>query len=175
MQTKDFKERVYHLLNERGLVKLNILSFMEMIDKEGVAKVMKGLGVWKTTGKGANRSVYSDPYIWVLLAMELNPLLYAKVVIWITDTLIFDRIEAGSEYRPMNAAINMVIENPDYSKFAKEINKSVFGEHKTGIRQLASSAQLKKIADVEKFVKNGIECGMIKNEDQILHVIKKYN
>ncbi len=175
MQTKDFKERLYHLLHERDLVKLNISTFMEMVEKEGITKVLKGLGVWKTTGKGSNRSVYADPYIWVMLAMELNPMIYAKVVVWITDTLIFDRIEAGGEYMPMNAAIKTIIQNPDYPKFAKLINEKIFGEHKTGMRQLASSAQLRKIADIEKFVKNGIECGMIKTEQQIIHVIKNYN
>jgi len=80
-QQKDFKERIYHLLSERGVIKTSILAFMEMVEKEGITKVLKGLGVWKTTGKGSTKAVYTDPYIWVLLAMEMNPLIYAKVVI----------------------------------------------------------------------------------------------
>ena len=75
MSGKDFQERCYHLLKERDLIKAGISAFMEMIDNEGVVKVLKGLGVWKTSGRGENKSVYSDPYIWVLLAMELNPLM----------------------------------------------------------------------------------------------------
>lgn len=174
MQTNDFKERVYYLLLERGIIKLQISTFMEMVDREGIAKVLKGLNVWKTTGKASTKAVYCDPYIWVMLAMEMNPLIYAKVVTFITDTLIFDRIEAGNEFKPMNESIKKILPNPDYAKFAKAINMNVFGRHETGMRQLASSAQLKKVSEIEKFVKNGIECGMIKNEVQILHVIKSY-
>ena len=52
---------------------------MEMVKNEGIAKVLKGLGVWKTTGARATKTVYCDPYIWVLLAMELNPKIYAEI------------------------------------------------------------------------------------------------
>lgn len=168
------KERIYHLLNERGLIKTEITAFMEMVEREGIVKCLKGLKVWKATGRGENKSVYADPYIWVLLAMELNPLLYAKVVIWITDTLIFDRIEAGSEYMPMNAAIKTIVTNPDYAKYARAINERVFGKHITGARQLASSEQLKKIAAIERFVINAIEMGLIKSDQDLLNVIKNY-
>jgi hypothetical protein len=174
MQSKDFKERVYHLLNEMDFIKVGIPTFMEMVENNGITKVLKGLGVWKTTGKGNTKAVYCDPYIWVMLAMEMNPMIYAKVIIWITDTLIFDRIEAGTEFKPMNSSIKTIIQSPDYAKYAKLINMNVFGRHETGMRQLASSTELKKIAEIEKFVKNGIDCGMIKNDVQIEYVIKTF-
>lgn len=168
MQTTDFKERVYHILNERGIIKTSILVFMDMIDKEGITKVMKGLGLYKTTGRGSNKSVMSDPYIWVLIAMEMNPMLYAKVIIWVTDSLIFDRIEAGSEYLPMNSKIKEIIKNPDYPKFARLINQKVFGHHQSGMRNLASSKELRKIADIEKTVITAIDNSWIKTEEDLL-------
>lgn len=170
----DTKERIYYLLTERGLVKAEISVFMNMVEREGIVKSLKGLGVWKTTGKGVNKSVYCDPYIWVLLAMELNPMLYAKVVIWITDTLIFDRIEAGSEYMPMNAAIKEVVKSPDYPKYAKEINIRVFDQHITGMRNLASAKDLRLIADIEKFIIKAIESNFIKTDGEITCAIKNY-
>ncbi|GET45202.1 hypothetical protein [Capnocytophaga felis] len=33
VKTKPFQERVYHLLNERGVIKMNIISFMQFIEK----------------------------------------------------------------------------------------------------------------------------------------------
>jgi hypothetical protein len=168
------KERIYHLLFERNLIKTDISAFTNMVEKEGIVKCLKGLGVWQTTGRASNKSVYADPYIWVLLAMELNPLLYAKVVIWITDTLIFDRIEAGTEYKPMNEAIKSIILNPDYSCFAKAINVKVFGTHQTGIRQLASAKQLKVITDIEKYIIHAIKRGHIKTSTDILAEINQY-
>lgn len=175
MKSNEFLERVYHVLNETGMIKLSIDSFMGMIEKEGVVATLKGLNVWKTTGRGDNKAVYADPYIWTLLAMELNPLLYAKVIVWVTDTLIFDRIEAGSEYKPMNTAIRSIVSNPDYSVYAKAINNNVFGRHETGMRNMASSKELKKIAEIEKFVTQAIGMGIVKNSADILQVIVRFN
>lgn len=168
------KERIYYLLLERGIIKTGFPEFTEMVEKEALIKVLKGLQVWKTTGRGESKSVYCDPYIWVLLAMELNPMLYAKVVVWITDTLVFDRIEAGTEYRPMNEAIKTVVSTPDYVKYAKLINISVFGKHETGMRNLASAKELKKISDLEKFIIQTIKMGFIKTEAQILTAIANF-
>ena len=116
----------------------------------------------------------ANPYIWMLLAMELNPMIYAKVVIWLTDTLIFDRIEAGTEYLPMNTAIKNILGTPDYSKFAKAINAKVFGQHITGMRNLASAKELRKIADIEKFIIHAINMNWIKTEEDILKTINNY-
>lgn len=168
------KERLFYLLKERGLVKAEIVAFMDMVEKEGITKCLKGLGVYKTTGRGENKQVMADPYIWMLLAMELNPMLYAKVVIWLTDSLIFDRIEAGTEYLPMNASIKKIIKEPSYPLYAKTINEKVFGMHQTGMRNIASAKELRKIADIEKFVTQSIEMGFLRNEADIINAIKSY-
>jgi hypothetical protein len=117
----------------------------------------------------------ANPYIWVLLAMELNPMIYAKVIIWLTDSLIFDRIEAGTEFKPMNQAIKNIVKNPDYPKYSIEINKKVFGTHITGMRNLATSSELKKITKIEQFITSAIEMEMIKTDEQIIKTIQSFN
>lgn len=174
MQNTQFRERCYYLLKERSQIKVDLPTFMEMVENEGFVKVLKGLGLWSTTGRGSDKAVYCEPFIWMLLAMEFNPMIYAKVIIWLTDSLILDRIEAGTEYLPMNTAIKSVIKNPDYSKFAKAINIKVFGHHQSGMRNLASARELRKIADIEKFVINAIESGWIKDESAILKAINSH-
>lgn len=173
-QTSDFRERLFYVLENQGVIKTSILVFIEMLNKEGFTKTMKGLGVWKATGTRGNNQVMCDPYIWVLLALELNPMIYAKVIIWLTDSLIFNRIEAGTEYLPMNAAIKSVMPNPDYSKYARAINERVFGIHQSGMRNLASAKELRKIADIEKFIINAIEQKWINTETQIIAAIVNY-
>lgn len=173
MQTEITKERLYHLLKERNLIKTDIMGFMEMVKKEGLTKVLKGLGLYKTTGRGENKTVMSDPYVWVLLAMEMNPMLYAKVIIWLTDTLIFDRIEAGSEYIPMNSKIKEIISSPDYPKYAKLINRRVFGHHQSGMRNLASAKELKQIADIEKTIITAIDNKWIREEEQLIKFLNQ--
>ena len=173
MQTKEFKERVFYILESKGFIKTNILVFMDMIEKEGIAKVLKGLGVYKTTGARQTKQTYCDPYIWILLALELNPMIYANVVIWLTDTLVFDRIEAGSEYMPMNSKIKEIIPNPNYQTYAKLINKKVFGKHVAGMRNLASANELRQIADVEKQIITAIDMKWIKNEKGLIEFLNK--
>lgn len=175
MQTQDFKERTYYLLENQGIITTGFNAFIERINEMGIAKVLKSLGVYKTTGARHTKEVMCNPYIWVLLAMELNPMIYAKVVIWLTDSLIFDRIEAGTEYKPMNDSIKKIIPNPEYFKYAIAINERVFGKHFAGMRNLASANDLKKITKIEQFITQGIDLGMIKNEAQILYTIKTLN
>jgi hypothetical protein len=170
----DTKERVYHLLKERDLIKTEISAFTKQIENQGLVTVMKGLKIWKTTGRGENRNVVCDPYVWTLLAMELNPMLYAKVIIWLTDSLIFDRMDAGNKFLPMNGAICRLLEKPDYPKYAREINVRVFGEHITGMRNLASAKELRLISDIENTVTKAIEHGWVKTEEDILKLIRTY-
>lgn len=174
MQSDNFCKKCFGVLLELGLIKVDITTFMEMVEKEGIAKILKGLDVYKTTGRGENKSTYANPYIWMTLALELNYILYGKVIVWITDTLIFDRVEAGSEYRPMNEAIKSIVKAPDYVKYAKQINLSVFGRHETGMRNIASAKELKKISDIEKFVVQGIKLELIKTEQQVLSTILNF-
>lgn len=174
MQTSEFKERVFYILKNKGVIKTDLMGFMKMIEKEGVAKVLKGLGVYKTTGARESKKVMADPYIWVLLAMELNQMIYAKVIVWLTDSLIFNRIEVGSEYLPMNTAIKSIVYLPNYGTYATAINERVFGIHKTGMRNLASAKELRKISDIEKFITNAIEQNWLKSEHEIILAIKNY-
>lgn len=175
MQSKKMIERLFYILKEKDFIKVEISSFIEMCEKEGITKVLKGLGVWKTTGKGNTRVVMCDPYIWISIALELNPIIYAKVIGFITDSLIFDRIEAGSEFKPMNTAIKSILPNPEYPKYAIAINKKVFGTHLSGMRNLATAQELKKITKIEQFITNAIDMGMIRTENQIFKTIENMN
>lgn len=174
LQYTPIQERLFYLLKESGRIKTALPAFIEMVKNEGVVKSLKGLGVWKTTGKGSDKAVFCDPYVWMLLAMELNPMIYAKVVFWLTDSLVMDRVEAGSEYLPMNASIKRLLKTPDYTKYAKAINIRVFGTHQSGMRNLASAKELRKITDIERFIINAIDNGWLTDERSILKAIANY-
>ncbi|MFM2204519.1 MAG: hypothetical protein RLZZ605_1483 [Bacteroidota bacterium] len=172
--TDELAKKCYGVLLEANLIKCDMLKFMEMVKESGLVTVLKGLGVYKVTGRGENKQVMAHPYIWLSIAIELNYILYGKVIKWVSDSLIFDRVEAGSEYLPMNAAIKSVVEKPNYSNYAMAINEKVFGIHQTGMRNLASAKELRKIADIEKFITNAIEQKWISTETQIIAAIVNY-
>jgi hypothetical protein len=174
LQYQPTQHKVYYVLEERNLIKTGVPAFTELVESQGIINVLKNLGVWKTTGRGENRNVMCDKYIWTVIAMELNPLLSARVLIWLTDTLIFDRMDAGSKFLPMNSAISRNIESPNYPKYAREINLKVFGEHLTGMRNLASAKELRLISDIENTVTKALEHKWVKTEEEILNLIKTY-
>lgn len=175
MQSSKMVERLYYLLKDKDIIKVDLSIFMDMCKNEGITKVLKGLQVWKTTGKASTKTVMCDPYIWVAIALELNPMIYAKVISFVTDSLIFDRIEAGDEFRPMNNAIKKIVPNPDYKKYSIAINERVFGKHLTGMRNLATVSELKKITKIEQFINQGISIGMIKDEKQVMYAIANFS
>lgn len=164
-------ERIYYLLKEQGLVNVSIDTFTEMVEKDGLIKVLKKAGVYKTTGRGENKTVMCNPYIWVLVAMELNPQLYAKVVTWLTDKLILNRIEAGNMCKALNSALYKT-KNTDFSKIAIELNKKVFGKHEAGIRNTRSKEELEKLYRLEDRLAFAIERGYIKSTEEIIKAIR---
>lgn len=175
MLTDELAKKCYGVLLECDFIKCDMSKFMEMVNTNGLITVLKGLDVYKTTGRGTNKQVMAHPYIWMSIAIELNYVLYGKVIKWLTDSLIFDRVEAGNEYKPMNIAIKKIVgSGVDYSKYARLINTRVFGLHQTGMRNMASAKDLRKIADIEKFIINATEQGWLKNENDIYNAIINY-
>lgn len=164
-------ERIYYLLKEQGFVNVSIDTFTEMVEKDGMIKVLKKAGVYKTTGRGENKTVMCNPYIWVLVAMELNPQLYAKVVTWLTDKLILNRIEAGNMCKALNSALYK-IKNTDFSKIAIELNKKVFGKHEAGIRNTRGKEELEKLYRLEDRLAFAIDRGYIKSTEEIIKAIR---
>lgn len=166
-------ERIYYLLNEQKLLKdkTTVSEFYDEAKKKGITKLLKELGVYKTTGRGADKRVMCNPYIWVLVAMELNPMLYAKVVMWLTDRLILNRIEAGNFYKTLSAALYK-LPSPDYKTVATELNLKIFGKHEPKIRNKGSQKQLSQLSHLEDNIAYCIENGFYKTNEEVISAIK---
>jgi hypothetical protein len=174
MLTDELAKKCYGVLLECNLVTSDMTDFMKMVKENTLITVLKNLGVYKTTGRAENKQVMAHPYIWMSIAIELNYILYGKVIKWLTDTLVFDRIEAGNEFMPMNSAIASIVPQPEYYKYAVAINTKVFGQHQAGMRNLASAKELRKISDIEKFITQSIEMGFLKNENDVMLAINTF-
>jgi hypothetical protein len=74
----------------------------------------------------------------------------------------------------MNGAISRLLLKPDYPSYAREINMRVFGEHITGMRNLASAKELRLISEIENTVTKAIEHEWVKTEEDILKLIRTY-
>jgi hypothetical protein len=164
------RERIFYILEEQGIMFTSFPVFIEECEREGIIRVLKRLNVYKASGSRTNRTTSCNPYIWTLIAMELNPMLYAKVMKWLTDSLILNRIEAGDFYRDFSRAIRPL--GPDYVKIAKALNYVVFNRHEAGIRNIATKEQLNDLIDLEKKMAFAIDMGYIKTQSQLINSLR---
>ena len=171
LASKKNGERIYYLLKEQNIVNTDFSVFMKDIETNGIIKVLKSLGVYKTTGRAESKQTMCNPYIWVLVAMELNPQLYAKVVMWLTDKLIFNRIEACDLNNTLRRSLSS-FDNPDYAGVNTALNIKIFGYHETGMRNNASEKELHDLYRLEDNIAYCIDNGFYKSNEDVINAIK---
>lgn len=185
LKTNSNVERIYYVIREQIFCDKtektrfyenypDYSSFKKVVDKVGLPKVLKQLHLYRMTGRGENREVMCNPYIWVLVAMEMNPILYAKVVGWITDGLILRRIEASTLNKKLADAIKNNFTNPEYWKINVALNERVYGEHMRGIRNTSKEQGLVSLNGLQEVMAYLINNGIIHNQEQLLQKIKEY-
>lgn len=165
---------IFYLLEKQGIITVDIDTFIDQIKRQGFAKYMKTIGAYKTTGARENKSVWVNPYIFVMIAMELNPLFKADVIGWLTDQLIISRIEAGNFCKALNIAVSKFnIDGFQYAKLASKLNTIVFGRHEQGIRNTGTREQLKALTAIEEKMAFAIDMGYIKTFDDLINDLDK--
>lgn len=163
---KDSFEYLHEILK---LQSIDTSIFLDVFRARGLKQALKEVGQYKVTGRGENKAIFCNLYIFIAVAQWLNPHFRAVVTIWATDTLILNRIEVGHDYSLLCKAISEHIvpkisdntKNFIYSNFAKLINKKVFGEHADNLRQIASKEQLQKLNKAQTKLSALIEVGYI--------------
>lgn len=175
------QEYIIELLDLQGcFINVKKLTFMDQVKNQGLVKSLKSIGQYKTGGRGENKAVYCNPYIFVAVAQWLNPKFRAKVTMWVTDQLILNRIEAGANYNTLCDSIKEKIlpQSSDNSKkfifsnFAKLINNHVFGKHDSDLRHIASKEQLTKLRDTEIELTTLINVGFISSYQEAKEYLK---
>jgi hypothetical protein len=167
-------ERIYYVLKEQNIINVRFDTFIEDVNNEGISKVLKKYGVYKTTGARHTKTTWVHDSVWVLVALELSPIFYAKTVIWLRDDLIKNRIEAGNFCKALNSSIQKF--KPDgnnYITLAKALNHIVFNKHEAGIRNTGTKEQLKELANIEEKMAFAIDMGYIISFDMLLQELRK--
>lgn len=169
METDSFKERCFYVLRDEDKLppelKARFTVFKDYIDSKSINSFLRDIGVWKLTGKGSERKTWCHPLIWIILALEMNPEIFAKVVRWIKDGLISARLECGINYLELTQNIKehiLPLENNNpicYRLIAGYCNYKVFGKNEVGIRNYANKDDLAKLNKLEMLVSSFIESG----------------
>lgn len=187
LKTNSNIERIYYIIREQIINEIDktektrfyetypdYTSFKEVVDKVGLPKVLKQLHLYRMVGRGENREVMCNPYIWVLVAMEMNPILYAKVVGWVTDGLILRRIEASTLNRKLADAIKNKFQDPDYCRINIALNERVYGKHMRGIRNISKEQGLISLNGLQEVMAYLINNNIIHNQNELIQKIYEY-
>lgn len=176
-------ERCFYIIENQDLTtKPDFLGFMKDVEEQGLVKVLKSLYLYETRGRWNEKAAWCNPYIWVMIALEMNPEIYGKVIVWLTDTLILNRIAAGVMYRPLTDQIKtklldtVPLEKSKYiyADAAVCINHRIFGRHENGIRNFATAEELSKLSNIELVLTNLIKYGTITTFEQFKTIVKSY-
>lgn len=165
-------DRVYFILKETNIINIDYSIFIEEVKQSSLVKVLKKYNAYITAGARENKRVMCNPYIFALIAMEMNPLLYAKVIIWLTDNLITNRIEAGDKYNELCRAASK-FKDVDYAKIGRALNYVIFNQHEKMLRNTATQEELKEIDETQKSLAFAINMGYIKTFDSLMVEMRK--
>lgn len=174
-------EYIIELLDLQGIfINVQKHTFIEQAKNQGLIKALKDIGQYKVTGRGDNKAIFCNHYIFIAVAQWLSPRFRAIVTMWATDTLILNRIEAGQDYTQLCSVISGYIvpkisDNAKkfiYSNFAKLINKKVFGTHSDNLRQIASKEQLQELNKIQTKLSALIEVGYISSYQEAKQYLK---
>jgi len=165
-------ERIFYILEKQNIITLDLSKFIELVDSKGIATTMKAYGAYRTTGARHTKTTWVNPYVWILIALELSPEFYATAITWITDKLILNRIEAGNFYVDLSRAISK-FDNVDYIGIAKALNYIIFDRHEPGIRNSATTEQLKELKEVESRLAFAIDMRYIDSQPKLLNEMRR--
>lgn len=168
---KGFQEKMSALIKELNVN--NICTVGNPTVQNGVLEInklidLKKYGMAYRKGKGAGQKWFVNPYFFVVVALEMDPQIYAKVILWLTDGFIDNRNMAGDAYVDMSRSVYSIVNDkdnfPEYIKsVAKAVNYIVFGRHEEGIRNYADKNQLMEIIKIENTISGVINGGFIRD------------
>ncbi len=152
-----------------------VKDFMEALAEEVNLDTPEMLYVKSRASRGKNAGTWVHPYLFIKLAMWINPVFEVQVVKFVYDQLIELRHKAGDNYRSLGASA-AIYPNVNYPFLAKALNYNVFNKHFRDIRQTATPDQLDEMQKLEEQLAFAIDMGYIKTFDQLINDLRRqYN
>jgi hypothetical protein len=122
--------------------------------------------------KGENAGTWMHPYLFIDLAMWLNPDFKLKVVKMVYDGLIKNRHEAGDNYKVLSSS-GVKLKGYNFSEVGYALQWIVFNKTAKNSRQTATQDQLKELAEIETNLAFAIDMGYISSYDQLIKAMRK--
>ena len=178
--------------------KSEFLSATDLVKAGNIWRVMNGLELFKLTGwlakkstkefieqieaeygsaitRATNKKYYTwlHPFLFIDLALAINPKLKVEVYKWLYDELLKRRNSSGDSYKRMSGALYINTSNKNY--FTKDIQTYCrLIRQSCGVEDWQSASE-KQLAKRDKIHENvALLCDVLKNNDDAVRIgIKK--
>lgn len=179
MSTNSFQEKMNALVRRLNFGKnCNAVNLALQKQDLNISKItdLKKYHMAYRKGSGPGQKWFIDPYFFVMIALELDPDIYATVVIWLTDGLIKNRNLAGDAYIKTCKSVSSLIKDKSelsdrIKRVAKAINFIIFNKHEDGIRNQATENQLNEISELEIAISSIIDGGFITSYEELINYL----
>ena len=125
--------------------------------------------------RGVNSGTWVHPYLFVKLAMWINPKFELQVIKFVYDELIKQRNDAGDNYISLSTS-GMKLKGYNFREVATAMQWIVFNKVGKNLRQSATQEELKEMSELEKQLAYLIDNDYITSYNQLLSDMRKmYN
>lgn len=184
-RTKDGMFNATMLIHQWNLVESNpkrnlgrfwestkVQDFIDALMEEEGLHIAKEVYVKSKASRGVNAGTWVHPYLFIKLAMWINPRFEVKVVKFVYDKLIQFRHDAGDNYRSLSAS-GVQLDNYNFSKVAVALQWIVFGKKGKNLRQTATQEQLMELSSLQMKLSFAIDMGYIQSFDGLRDELRK--
>ncbi len=147
-------------------------EFLEVLNDDEALHGVDSPHVKSKASRGINAGTWVHPYLFIKIAMWLNPKFELQVIKFVYDQLINYRHKAGDNYRSL-ASSATIYPDVNFPKLAKALNWNVFNKHEKGIRQVATTEQLNELHKLEEQLTFAIDMGYIATFEQLINDLRK--
>lgn len=174
-------DRVYSILRRQKLINVSLTDFARSINEKGFNEVIKESNSYIVTGARDTKTVWVNPYIFLLVAHLFNDAIYRHCIAWgiFPSTgdegyeghkLLLRRIEAGK----FNIEFyqTLIKFDPDWLMVGTMLNYIIFNNIEPNVRLLATKKQLAELDSFQSGLAFCIKFGVITSYTQLIERMK---
>lgn len=146
--------------------------FQQKSTKEFMQELEKQFGTVKIAARGRGHHTWVHPYLFIDMALAINPHLKIEVYGWLYDHLLRYRNESGDSYKKMSGAVYMAIGSKrDFPRTIQQIASTIRREIDVKNWQSCKEKQLKVRDRIHENI--ALLCDILPVDDAVRIGIKK--
>lgn len=146
--------------------------FQQKGTKEFISELEKEYGKIKISGRGRGNHTWVHPFLFIDMALAIDPKLKIEVYKWLYDSLLKYRNSSGDSYKKMSGALYINANNKvNYTNELKECARHIKQACEVKDWETATERQLELRDRIHENI--SLLCDLLPNEDAIRIGIKK--